>query len=1042
MLEELIEKINSFSKRSLPDYSNLETTVGERTFVFRTQTMASVISYGGVRHIVGAQEFAHIVDQLTDTLNPFMGKGAHEVQFVLNRDLMTQDRMRKRMAPMYESAKKMGFDEAMNDIFDEQAQYMAEKTMDDTIVMVLYTHPSALRDEDYKEWLQTLREERQKGSVHVAKGTQDETYAIDPLVALHDAFVDQVVGALTSREIGALCKTLKIGEATNLISRFIDPLGTSDKWQAWLLPTSDLHLARKLRDQAFTAEPSKAIKAANPKVVRIANTALAFPPPLTEQLLRQEGRYAEDSFFEYGGRRYATLTMTVPPKKLAQASQLISSLSNMQTRSAGETFRVPYRLSMRMRGNGLKLISQRAMWAPLFSVGSVKNQKLMRAAKALQEEKNADLAVCSFSLSITTWVDATEVNATQVLKGRVVAMRSAASQWGDMQVVEETIDRAQAFVASCPSLTLDPCSPEGVGSLKDLLPLFPFGRPASPLGDEGVELYRSMDGAILPTEAHSTHQDYWLETITSPMGGGKSVAANRKHLDFCFAPGRTNLPFLHALDIGGSISGLVSLLRDSLPEDKKELAYMHTLRNSREHAVNMLDPKVGLREPLARDMDVIVDWLTALVTPAERVKPYDNMSEFCRVVLKATYRRYHDSLDSSQPRLYKPGHADIDNALAEARIDIKPSTPWYQVSDQLGARGFFRAAILAHRKAVPLLTDVHVIASEDNIRSDFMKAMTEQGVPIPDAFVTQLGLARESFPIFTEETVLDLRGRRVTAIDLGEVAPKGSAAARKQASLMYMVAYELFARNIRLTDEDLVHFGKPWQPYYQKLHEDLKNTHKHITIDEYHRTMLSDLLANDDPKVHDSQGVRATLVREGGRESRKWGLSLTTISQESADHGQLLSLASANHVLKRGSAEETKFQAQALGLRQSDLHALQVVNGPRRGEGVTFMSQWITTDGRFTQLFNSLIGPKTLWSLSSTFEDKEVRRMVFEALGRSAGRSVLAKHYPSGSARDEVERRKKDTSDAGSGEDVAAAACMAVANEMIAQYRSNPMNYQ
>lgn len=1044
MIQTLLDKLNEFSRRSVMDYSQLETTAGDRAFVYRNGSMATVIRYHGVRRIVSENEAQQIIESLVNTLSPFFSGGAHEFQFVIDRDLMPVERLKKRLQPMYESASRLNMTDVIGDILDEQAATMASWTMHDTLCIVLYTHRHALEEDDYKEWAKNLLAERRKGHIHVPPGTQDETYTIEPLVALHDAYVDKVIDALGDPTLGALCTVLKTSEATTLMKQAVDPLGTPESWKAWLLPTSDSHLARRRHGELLSASPSPKQFGENPSAKVIANTKIFFPPPLTNQLLDQEGSYTHDGgYFEYAGRIYATLVMTVPPKKVVSASALTYALSLMQTRdSEGKSQRIPYRLSMRLRGDGMKLLTWRAMLAPLFSVGSSKNVKLMRAHKALNTELSGDQAVASISISMTTWVDASSVNAIQRLKSRIVAMRSAAASWGEMQVVEETIDRVQAFISSCPGISLDPCSVEGVGTLSDLIPLFPLGRPASPLENDGVELYRSLDGAILPTESHSSKQDFWLETITSPMGGGKSAQANRKHFEFVFAPGRTTLPFLHILDIGGSVSGMVELLQDALPEDKKYLAYMHTLRNNRENAVNMLDPKLGLRYPLDGDMGAIVDFLTALVTPAERDRPYDNMSEFCRTVLQATYRRFDDGLEQSQPHIYKPGVQIVDEALAKFRLDPTPGTSWYAIADMLGANGHIEAALKAHRKAVPLLPDLQAVANDDNIRGDFMRAMTEQGVAIPEAFTVQLGLARNSYPIFSGETILDLRGRRITAIDLAAVSQSGSPAARKQASLMYQVAYELFSRNIRITPEDLAYVPKPWLPYYRQLLEELANTDKHVSIDEYHRTMIRELSAKD-AADHDTQGLRATLKREAALESRKWALSVTTISQLASHHGGLFLMASANHILKPGPVDDAALQRKTMEWSHTDSIAMQtMLNGPTKG-GVTFLSQWTTRRGKFNQLFTSTLGPKLLWSLSTTFEDKTIRKIIFEALGRANGRSVLAKHYPSGSAKDEVMRRKLAVkSETMADEDAVEGACREIANELISLFRKNPTDYK
>jgi intracellular multiplication protein IcmB len=1050
LIESLIETIYSFTKKSPIDYSDIETTVGKRTFVYKNQTMATVIAYSGIKRNTGKAETIAVADKLAQTLNPFFAQECHEAQFVLHRDLMTEQEMRRRMEPKYASAAAMGMSDVIDDILDEEAATMARICMDDTIVLVLYTHPKVMRPEDYKQWCAELLERRRKGEFYTPPGIQDDTYAIDPMVALHDSYVDQVVATLEDPDVGAACEVLDTERASGLIRRIIDPLGTSRQWHAWTNPETKEAILKRFgtrRNGEPMVEPSPlSLIKEKPDVTHLGKASFYYPPPLREQLIPQVADY-KDGCIEYSGRLYSTITMVTAPKRDVTAQQLTSKFAGLTARHGNKSLRVPYRLSLRLRGCGLTQIQMRGMIAPLFAVGSHNNKKVYKAYEALQDERNNDLAMGTISLSITTWADVGDEDAVGLLKTRVVALRSAASQWGDMTVEEDVLDRMQSLLASCAAVTQLPCSNEATGNLYELLPLMPWMRPASPLGDRGTELYRTLDGTLMPTAAHSSAQDFWLETLTSPMGGGKSAQANRKHFDFIFAPGRKSLPFLHCLDIGGSVAGMVNLVLDALPEDQKHKAFMHTLQNNSDNAVNMLDPKLGLRYPLDADLQATVEFLTALATPAERSSPPDNMSEFCKAVLLATYRFYDDNNDAGSPHRYTKGLYDpealiIDQALADANIDMPDNTPWYKVSDALAAKQLYRPALLAHRRAVPTLPDLIALSKDNNIRLDFMKAMTEQGLPIPDAFDTQMNLAATSYPMFMGTTKLDLRGRRVTAFDLGQVARKGSPSARKQANLMYMVAYELFAKNIRLVDEDMPLIPPVWRPYYRDELEELKNTDKHVTIDEYHRTMISEA-STDDIAAHDSSGIRATLVREGGLESRKWQLSVTTISQLASHHGQLFKLASANHIIKRGSNEETAYQSAHMNLSPTDRRSLELfVNGPIPGVGVTFLTQWLTKKGSFNQLFTSTIGPKFMWSLSSTFEDKTIRQIVFDAVGRRSGRSVLAHFYPNGSAKAEVERRKLDVGSSDSDEAALEGASRLVAQELIKHYRNNPANYQ
>lgn len=1063
VFKSILESVYAMSKKSPMDYSDLDTSSGSRTFVYASQAMATVIEYVGLRRVSGPTEVAILCERTAEMLTQYFSKEAHDFQFVLNRDEMTPEKIRQKLQPCYDSAAAMGMSEVIDDIFDEQCETMARCTMDDTIAIVLITRTAALRKEDYKEWARERIERRNAGDLFSPIGTQDESRAIDPMQAIHDAYVDAFRNTLADAQIGASCKVLNCDEASSLIANVIDPLGKGKNFKAWLLPETVEEAATRfmLRKNSepvslpAAASVQKAIDerfkqrgTAAPKITKVGNASMFFPPPLKEQLITEEAFYPKTGYLQYGNRLYCTISATVPPRRTNVIGQeLISHLSEVKSRHKGLERRVPFRLSMRVRSAGLKQGQFRSMVVPLVIAGAEKNRKFMHAYRALQSEKNTDKAMASLSISLTTWVDLSEPDATGLLQTRVVALRASASQWGDMNVTEDSLDRVQAFLDSCPALTLGPCSNEATGTLRDIMPLIPWSRPASPLSETGTELYRSLDGALLPLEQHSGKQDYWLGTFTAPMGGGKSAQANRKHFDYCFAPGRKKLPYLHVIDIGGSVSGMVHLIQDALPSSLKHMAYTLKLLNRAEHGVNMLDPKPGLRYPFEGDLQTTVEFLTALVTPAERLTPYDNMSEFCRALLMETYKYYDERNEQGNPHRYNPGMSDpesieIDMALAERNIDISPGTPYYAIADKLASAGNYRVAMIAHRRGTPTLGDVQKVAQMDNVRGVFMKALTDQQLPIPDAFNVQLGLALTSYPIFADRTKIDLRGRRVTAFDLNDVSNKSSAGARKQSCLMYMVAYELFSRNFRMTDEDfkpgMSNIPEEWRAFYRSEFDDVKNTPKHVTIDEYHRTDMFEGVEGLMNADRDTMGIRATLVREGGRESRKWGLSLYTISQQAQDHGKLLSLASENHILSLGSSpDELSYMVEKMDLTPIVVTAMKYhCRGPKRGIGVSFMSQWSTKTGTYTQQLTSTVGPRMLWSLSSSFEDKHARSLVFDAVGRKAGRALLGQVYPDGTMKDEIERRMRDVSS--KDDNPTEGAIKIIANELIAQYRRDP----
>lgn len=1058
LFDSLLEFIYSVSKKSPLDYTNLETSSNRRTFVFRDQTLATVILFHGMKRVAGTPESKSVVSNLVDAVTSNFEKESFHIDFILDCDLMTVAEMKRLMRPVYDTARNLQMANGIFPLLDEQAETMAAVTNQETKLLVLYTLPTALNPDDYKSAISELVADRRAYKVFTPKGTQDETFALDPLQTIHDAFVDKLTTTLEERECGCSLQVLDCDEASNLLKRMLDRRGTDPEWRAWVRPESSEAIAsrfalRKGSEPLKVKAPARVTKE-RPRILEVANAAIYLPPPLNEQIVDQDASYdrvkgSGARYLRYGNRIYATLIMKVPPRREVTAQQLITTLSTIRTRVAEKEQRVPFRIAYKLRATGLSTVQMRAGFAPLVAIGHPNNRKLMHAYNALKDEQTKkEMAMASLSMSITTWVDADEPNAHTLLASRIGAINGATSKWGDVQVTENTLDRFESLIGSCGGLSTKELSNEAVGTLADILPLLPWTRPATPLSPSGTEFYRSRDGALMPTEAHSSAQDYWLETITAPMGGGKSVSANIKHFNFIFAPGRTSLPFLHIMDIGGSANGIVDLLEDAAPDDMKHLFYRHTLRNEAAHCVNMLDPKLGLRYPLEGDLQTTVEFVTALATPPEVEKPFQNMSEFARVALKATYRKFDDANENGSCRRYQAGQTDpdarkIDAKLSELRISVTPGkTSWYEVADKLIAAGCEKEAVLAHRRGSPTLPDLIAVAQDNNVQAEYRQAPTEMGVPVPSAFVTQLTIAMQSYPIFNGMSRLDLRGRHVTSIDLQQVTGGNTTAMQKQSSLMFMVAYELFQRNIRIEKEDLDHIPMVWQPYYRQLIEKLQNTDKHITMDEYHRTMKGPKHPSaDNLGVQDTSGIRATLVREGGRESRKWQLSLTTISQLMTDHGLLLQLASANHIIKRGSQGDINFQKAALNLSPTDITAMQhFVNGPEKGVGVTILSQWVTKKGPFNQLFTSTIAPKMLWALSSVFEDKAVRNILSERFGRDQALQILARRYPGGTVKDEVQRLKLRDNNL-SDEDLSMGASRKLAEEIAKLYEANPMRF-
>ena len=83
------------------------------------------------------------------------------------------------------------------------------------------------------------------------------------------------------------------------------------------------------------------------------------------------------------------------------------------------------------------------------------------------------------------------------------------------------------------------------------------------------------------------------------MGGGKSVFLNALNFAFVTQAGLSRLPWVSIIDVGPSSSGLITLLQENLPENKKHLAAYHRLRMTEDFAINPFDTPLGCRYPVS-----------------------------------------------------------------------------------------------------------------------------------------------------------------------------------------------------------------------------------------------------------------------------------------------------------------------------------------------------------------------------------------------------------------------------------------------------------
>ena len=99
------------------------------------------------------------------------------------------------------------------------------------------------------------------------------------------------------------------------------------------------------------------------------------------------------------------------------------------------------------------------------------------------------------------------------------------------------------------------------------------------------------------------------------------------------SPGLTRLPRVSVIDIGPSSSGLISLLKESLPVEQQHQVAYHRLQMSDAYAINPFDTQLGARMPLPQERAFLVNLVTLLATPVGMDVPYDGVSDMAGMLV-------------------------------------------------------------------------------------------------------------------------------------------------------------------------------------------------------------------------------------------------------------------------------------------------------------------------------------------------------------------------------------------------------------------------
>ena len=457
------------------------------------------------------------------------------------------------------------------------------------------------------------------------------------------------------------------------------------------------------------------------------------------------------------------------------------------------------------------------------------------------------------------------------------------------------------------------------------------------------------------------------------------------------------------IDIGPSSAGLVSLVREALPADRRHEAGWFPLRMTSEHAINPCDTQLGCRAPLPAERAFLMNLLGLMVTPAgsalgppargSAAGVPDGMRELLGPALTGAYAMRSDTVAGAEPHAYTEGRdADVDAAIAACGLRLPENPLWWEVVDLLFQAGAIEAAARAQRYAVPVLADLLASVREPAVQGLVGDARYGSGgETVTQAFIRILTALSGEWPVMFAPTAFDVGGARLAAIDLAEVAPQGSPEADRQSAAFYLLARHALTRHWWIGEDSLSAIPEPYRDWHAARLRGIRESPKRLCYDEFHRTA-------------GAPAVRAQVERDV-REARKLRVRLALASQRLDDFGGALAeLANRYWILGAGGkAKEAETLAAmfALGGTLADVVRYRLT-GPGR-DGAPALLIAAGQGGRFEQLVVNTPGPVELWALTTSPADAALRRRVHELLPSALARAALARAFAAGTARPRIE---------------------------------------
>lgn len=934
-------------KSALSDYSSFETALDNNIIISENGECYSLLKLNGALSELTSSEFSDTANELNKRLTAFFKDDSHTVQFVYRSTPDNDFDLTRRFKPIHRVAADLQLDIA--DLLDSRQKLIANKSKNINIYVLIGTVSGDSKD--------VVSEERKDSSSKRSKmfldvDSQSVFSEIISITNKHNSFL----GAISSifKSSGISVAVADSGLAINIIRGMFNEKLTHPTWRP-SMPGKILNLRMP----------------ENPNIPDDDVSELLWSKVST-QIFPSGIEHVKRNICNISGVYYYSIEVTIPPQTIMVFSELVNSIpDNISTH-----------FSISMFGGGQDLFSMKKMLSAFGAAISSQNRAINDSFNVLTEMNNFHgESMVSWKMSALVWADS--YNKVKIDGDSVVG---ALQTWGSPMVIPARIGSIQGLMNAMPIGASTTSSGMAIAPLYSALKMLPIETTFCPWAN-GSCTFLTQSKTPYYFQTGSSIQTTWNDIIFATPGSGKSVLMNYLNFSTILTPGNTQIPYIGIVDIGFSSKGLIELVKNSLPSNKRHLAIYHQLENNAESCINIFDTQLGLREPTSVEEAFIVNFITLLLTPPGKKSPFDTASAIATLVVREMYSLFSDN--GNMVRNYEEYlNEEIDDFMSHNGIWVNESTTWWEIVDRIYEMGNIPMAKLAQRYAVPRLQEcISVLRQSETINDMYGKILLPSQESVISAFSRSITEAIAKYKLLSGVTSISFDSARIISLDLQKVALQGNAESQHQSAVMYLVSRYIIGKNFFIDSETIEKSPEQYKSYHGDIISSIKSVKKRICFDEFHRTSGIESIENQ-------------VVRDM-REGRKWNIQIALASQMLDDFSKnICDIASCTYIMSGGhtyASISNKFNLSAAATN----HVKSALTGPS-SSGTPFVFIANTRKGRVTQLLNFMATSSELWAFNTNAEDFEIKEMVTSKLGFQHGIRALANSFPGGSTQDAV----------------------------------------